>query len=422
MQRLTFAFLCMFCLLLTFAGSQELTAKEDQKPSPQAFDPSSEERNESLLQEEMKTYLGVPYRRGGTCTKGMDCSGFSMRIYSELFGIKLPHKASQQYSLSLFKSIANQELKTGDLVFFSRKKRVDHVGIYLSDGKFIHSSRKKGVTISSLDAPYYKRTFVGAKRLADMERSLDDVLAETAGMLDVPLTERNHLRFQFAGLAANEDAPYDWDSESLRLHSDLDLLSQWDDRPFTLEVEYHRILLDHAWNVTLSALWEKSYLDGTEGSSTARFASARPSFFESEAYEISRSGMRLASDIDLFRWLRIRPSFTYFEYGDETTERVPFGSVLGLEAHMVSPADRYYLSMAFQYGDSQSDPYSLMGYTERIRSLDMSFAFQYHLTDLLRLSVMGQRSLFQPFQSSRDDSQARYQPYHDLFFTLDFSY
>jgi len=421
MQRLNIAFLCIFSLLLSLAAGRELTAKETHKP-PQAADASDQDRDESILQEEMKAYLGVPYRRGGTCTKGMDCSGFSMRIYSELFGVELPHRAAQQYTLSLFSSIPNQELKTGDLVFFARKKRIDHVGIYLSDGKFIHSSRRKGVAISSLDTPYFKRTFVGAKRLAAMEGALDDEFVATEGTVAFALNERNHLRFQFAGLVENEDDPYEWELDDLGLHSDLDLLSQWDDRPFSLEVEYQRTLLDNAWNLTLGALWEKSYLDGSAGSSSTRFRSPRPSFFVSDAYGISRSGLKLASDIDLFRWLRIRPSITYFEYDEELRDRVPFGRVLGLEAHMASPADKYYLSMALHYGDSKSQIYSLMGYPENTRSLDMSFAFRYDLSDILHLSVMGQRSLLEPFHGSRVESESRYRPYHDLFFTLDFSY
>jgi hypothetical protein len=120
--------------------------------------------------------------------------------------------------------------------------------------------------------------------------------------------------------------------------------------------------------------------------------------------------------------LRIRPSITYFEYDEELRDRVPFGRVLGLEAHMASPADKYYLSMALHYGDSKSQIYSLMGYPENTRSLDMSFAFRYDLSDILHLSVMGQRSLLEPFHGSRVESESRYRPYHDLFFTLDFSY
>ena len=129
--------------------------------------------NRPELMREIINLLGIRYRYGGTdATRGLDCSAFTGTIYSRALGIRLPRSSNQQYREG--KTIKRDELKIGDLVFFKTRRRrapVSHVGIYIGQSLFAHASTKYGVVISSLEHPYYNRTYVGARRLLEPEVS-----------------------------------------------------------------------------------------------------------------------------------------------------------------------------------------------------------------------------------------------------------
>ncbi|WP_369412560.1 C40 family peptidase [Pelosinus baikalensis] len=109
-----------------------------------------------------KTYVGVPYKFGGTNPKGFDCSGFVQYVFHQR-KITLPRAADAQYKVG--KAITQKELKPGDLVFFSTyEKGASHCGIYLEQGKFIHAS-SHGVIVSHLDESYWKTRYLGARRI-----------------------------------------------------------------------------------------------------------------------------------------------------------------------------------------------------------------------------------------------------------------
>ena len=95
-----------------------------------------------------KKFIGTPYKRGGTTTAGFDCSGFTKHVYSH-FNIKLPRTAKSQTSKGTVVKKAN--LRIGDLVFFG--KTISHVGIYVGNGKFIHSP-KPGSRIKIAELKY----------------------------------------------------------------------------------------------------------------------------------------------------------------------------------------------------------------------------------------------------------------------------
>jgi cell wall-associated NlpC family hydrolase len=111
-------------------------------------------------------FLGVPYQRGGdTVETGFDCSGFVKAIFEQTVGLALPRKAEQQAADT--QRIDKKELVPGDLVFFNTMHRAySHVGIYVGDGKFIHSPKPGAeVRIESLGAAYWNRRFDGARRV-----------------------------------------------------------------------------------------------------------------------------------------------------------------------------------------------------------------------------------------------------------------
>jgi LysM repeat protein len=126
-----------------------------------------EERN--LFIKVVKTFLGVPYRLGGSTLKGIDCSAFVKKIY-EIFNVDLPRTAREQFRIG--KQVEKDQLEEGDLVFFkTRRNNNAHVGIYIGDNKFVHaSSRNKEVKIDHLDIPYFNQRFLKGVRVKELER------------------------------------------------------------------------------------------------------------------------------------------------------------------------------------------------------------------------------------------------------------
>jgi cell wall-associated NlpC family hydrolase len=112
------------------------------------------------------TFLGVPYRRGGTsAATGFDCSGFVRSMFEQTVGKVLPRRASEQAAAT--EKIDKQDLKPGDLVFFNTMRQTfSHVGIYVGDNKFIHSPRSgKSVRVEDMRDAYWDRRFTGARRV-----------------------------------------------------------------------------------------------------------------------------------------------------------------------------------------------------------------------------------------------------------------
>lgn len=124
------------------------------------------------LREALKTAFelhGTPYRFGGTSETGLDCSGLVWVSFASV-GIKLPRTSQEQFYAT--ERIGRDELQAGDLVFFktgrSKRRQVDHVGIYIGNGQFLHAPRRgKEVTVASLDESYWTQRFVGAGRVPE---------------------------------------------------------------------------------------------------------------------------------------------------------------------------------------------------------------------------------------------------------------
>jgi len=129
------------------------------------------------------SYLGTPYRRGGTTRNGIDCSGLIEAVYRQ-WGMEMPRTAAEQFREG--KAIQQDGLQPGDLVFFRNtyKRGISHVGIYVGDGRFIHAAgKRKGVVVGELAKPYYQRRYIGARRLGEQPAPTPHPLQNAAALV-----------------------------------------------------------------------------------------------------------------------------------------------------------------------------------------------------------------------------------------------
>lgn len=130
---------------------------------PYEQDQSESADIKSLLIKHYHEWKNTKYKYGGTTKNGIDCSAFVQNTFKSKFNIKLPRTTKLQVNIG--KEIDIDELQSGDLIFFKTGWDQRHVGIYLSQGNFLHASTKKGVTISNINSPYYSSHFWTAKRI-----------------------------------------------------------------------------------------------------------------------------------------------------------------------------------------------------------------------------------------------------------------
>ncbi len=151
-------FIAAFCLIF-LANCSAPVRRHEQYPRPLPA------KSAKLLVAEASKHIGEPYRYGGLSRKGWDCSGFVRTMYKRSLDIILPRSADDMYRASL--PIPPSACRQGDLVFFNiRHQKASHVGIYMGNNRFIHVSRSDGVVVSTLNDPYYRRFYIGVRRLA----------------------------------------------------------------------------------------------------------------------------------------------------------------------------------------------------------------------------------------------------------------
>ncbi|HEY0660840.1 MAG TPA: C40 family peptidase [Lysobacter sp.] len=133
--------------------------------TPVEIEGDGDGRIKTMLQKAL-ALLGTPYRWGGTDPdKGFDCSGLVGYVFRNALGIELP-RVSRDMARNGELITDRAKLTAGDLVFFGRKGRVNHVGIYVGEGRFVHApSRGKDVMVSSLETGYWSGKFMQARRL-----------------------------------------------------------------------------------------------------------------------------------------------------------------------------------------------------------------------------------------------------------------
>jgi murein DD-endopeptidase / murein LD-carboxypeptidase len=124
----------------------------------------------------IEDWWATRYRYGGTTKRGVDCSAYTGHLVSTVYGFALPRTAREQYRTT--RRVSREDLLEGDLVFFNTRGGVSHVGVYVGNGHFTHSSCHSGVTISSLNDPYYAKRYIGGGRIEISEATPETNVSE----------------------------------------------------------------------------------------------------------------------------------------------------------------------------------------------------------------------------------------------------
>jgi len=376
--------------------------------------------SEEDIMEAAEPYMGTPYRRGGTSPKGMDCSGLVRRIYSELFSLDLPHSSADQYKLPSMEKVHKDDLQTGDLIFFSqKKKRITHVGIYLSDGNFIHAASKSGVSISSLDSHYWKARMVGAKRPAGLQQGNDTEPERSSSSFEIALNDPDRM----SRGATGDESGFVFLGDGLRP------LPWWDisspnrlneGTTQTFELQIGQSFGEASWRMSLLQEGVYRYFPA-EGDGLPR----SPSFFHSSGRQYAltgyRQGVKMASDINPVDWLRITPSLSYVGYEQGIQESPSWGPGLGLAVQIRPLFSGWSLAADFQYWDEGnrigSGPSDLDSWQNR----NVSLMLGYDLSTDLTLKIVGQHGMGNLFRS-KDSSSDNDNRHNGVFFKLDWAF
>jgi len=145
---------------------------QSRTPQPTPTETRSAAAVDSSLRAAANDWLGVSQEWGGTTQEGVDCSGLVYSIYDTEFQMSLPRTTDRQAQTGT--KVSRSALQPGDLVFFRHNRKDYHVGIYLSDGEFLHTSSSEGVTITALDTPYWAERWWQGRRLLDLSGSSTD--------------------------------------------------------------------------------------------------------------------------------------------------------------------------------------------------------------------------------------------------------
>lgn len=156
-KRYPYFIILFLVMVLASCGSRKYTVRSDTKAS-KAADAMANLKSRQLYKF-ITDWTGVKYRFGGLDKHGIDCSGFAFLLEKEIYGVTLPRISRDQANFARKKNY--DSLQEGDLVFFSfGGGNVDHVGVYLNNGFFVHASTNRGVIVDDLNLPAYQKALV----------------------------------------------------------------------------------------------------------------------------------------------------------------------------------------------------------------------------------------------------------------------
>ena len=365
--------ICGFTLVaLSFhhAFAKETGTKRYASPQSTPSPLSDEE-----IQEEMKKYLGIRYKRAGASRKGFDCSGFVKVIYQEIFGVDLPHQSSEQSRCPDFENIPLDSLQTGDLVFFSsggKKRSISHVGIYLSEGKFIHAARSQGVVISQLHDAYWRPRVIVAKRLAgripvESEKSTLDLAMSMGSESEVSF------RYEKREFPAFSISPLENNPGGLSLGGQFE----------SMELDYAKAI--YPFLTTHFTVFREYFSSADERKPFAYHPILGVPEPTTRAYA---QGLRLAGGIRPMENITIAPSLSLFDYGPAIDEASLPKLALGLNFDLFSSSSGWALSTGLSMPLRRYSPSALdQGLDER--ALNLSLTYRQQLSNRIYLSITG---------------------------------
>ena len=334
------------------------------------------------LENEIAKFFGLRYRFGGEGQSGFDCSGLIKQVYSEVFGINLPRSSREQSRLGGFESVDKEELKTGDLVFFGPgRKSVNHVGMYLAGGHFLHASRSEGVTISRLDDGYWKSRYMFSKRARGLEL-LDD--RDEEADLTKALAQDS---FNFSLDAGDAAEQFSFLEAGIQINDSLEFL--------------------------LSGF----FLNALEAGDTPPDPGSSAALPSSNSKE-TEGGFRLAAVLSPLEWIKLIPSVTQVDddRDQKGRERGDYQK-FGLETWMILPASRVAVFMA-AHAKNQEDFFEQpLGFSPDWQTMDFALGLHYHLSESLRFSLYGTQA-FNPDLRPNEDAGKRSSSVEDVSFQL----
>ncbi len=327
------------------------------------------------FEQEISKFFGLRYRFGGSGQGGIDCSALVQKVYADAFGVELPRSSWYQSQANELETVSADELKTGDLLFFGpKRKRVDHVGMYLSGGYFLHAARSEGVTISRLDHQHWKSRFMFSKRVRGLE--IEEQLTGSNG-LEAELT-RDSAAFAFSGLDSGG------------------MLSSMD----------AGIRLDDSFELILSGFFLNVLSENPPPAEGSLFADYVPA----QTSPPAEGGLRLAALLSPLEWIGILPSISQAE-GPRANEKSGFDDEgyqkIGLETWMVLPSSKMAVFMAAHVDNQENLLDKPIGISPDWQSLDVALGLHYKLSDALRFSLYSTHAYGQDSKLSDEANRSK---------------
>jgi cell wall-associated NlpC family hydrolase len=318
------------------------------------------------LENEITKFFGLRYHLGGEGQSGFDCSGLIKQVYSEVFGISLPRTSTEQSQMGNLERVSKDDLKTGDLVFFGpNRKRVNHVGMYLAGGHFLHAARSEGVTISRLDESYWASRYMFSKRARGLELFEEPDEETTLGKALIQDS------FSFALESEDQAQGLSFLEAGIKINDSLEFLLS---------------------GFFLNALGQDGPPPDPETSAVLKTTGSSE----------SEGGFRLAAILSPLEWIKLIPSVTQVE-GDRSDQKGDRDyQKFGLETWMILPSSRLAVFMA-AHAKSQEDFFEKpLGASPDWQTMDFALGLHYHLSDSLRFSLWGTQSYNPDLKASED--------------------